>query len=171
MADEKDSTFKVTDRRKFNPDGTLRELDEDGEGTSGESHRETPLKVVAPDNVVAFPGESSRKPESTAAFAGAPGDEKGLEEPRVVYDHGFPEPTFIGLINMLAVEAAMAMGLIENPAGGGTTVDMDAGRHLVDMLGMLEEKTKGNLSGREAEILNTILSDLRMQFVTLTQKR
>ena len=170
MADEKDSGFKITDKRQFNPDGSPRASGEDGGKIKGDSPRETPLKVVAPDNVVAFPSESSRKTEShvpTHQLA----NEKGLDGPHVTLDPGFPEPTFVGLINMLAIESAMAMGLIENPAGGGVTVDMDAARHMVDMLAMLEEKTKGNLSAKEAEILNTILTDLRMQFVTLTRNR
>ena len=167
MTDEKDSGLKITDRRMFNPDGSPRGSGESAE-TGEQPQREKPLKVVAPDNVVAFPSETSRKPEPAPTPPEV--EEKRLEETDGS-GHGLPEPTFVGLINMLGVEAAMAMGLIENPVGGGATIDMDAARHMVDMLGMLEEKTKGNLSGREAEILNTILTDLRMQFVTLTQKR
>ncbi|PYP82314.1 MAG: hypothetical protein DMF61_26765 [Blastocatellia bacterium AA13] len=175
MANEKDSGFKVTDRRPFNPDGSPRNQEEPAEdaasSTNAEARRDPPLKVVAPDNVVAFPSESSRKSEPSISAGTAQTQEKGLEEHDFAASQQFAEPTFVSLVNMLGVEAAMAMGLIDNPLGGGTTIDMDAARHMLDMLGMLEAKTRGNLLREEAEILDTVLTDLRMQFVTLTQKR
>ncbi len=72
---------------------------------------------------------------------------------------------------MLAVEAAMHLGLIENPMGGETPIDIEAARHLLDLLGMLQEKTRGNLSAEEDRLLDNLLADLRMQYVVISKRQ
>jgi hypothetical protein len=52
---------------------------------------------------------------------------------------------------------------------GERGVDLQLGKHWIDVLGMLEQKTRGNLSSQEQRILEGLLSDLRMQFVSLSQ--
>jgi hypothetical protein len=72
---------------------------------------------------------------------------------------------------MLGVQAAMHLGLIQGPEGGTEAVDLEAARHMIDLLGIVEEKTRGNLTKEEEALLENILADLRMQFVSLSKRR
>ena len=56
-----------------------------------------------------------------------------------------------------------------HPATGQRTVDLETGKYWLDILGMLTEKTKGNLHPQEARLLQGILGDLRMQYVQLVR--
>jgi hypothetical protein len=67
----------------------------------------------------------------------------------------------------IASNAAAALGMMEHPVTGERGVDLPVGKHWIDVLGMLQKKTRGNLNREEAQILEGILSDLRMQFVSL----
>ena len=102
MADENDAIFKVTDRRKFNPDGTMRE-------TADEIAAPAPAQEQSA-NVVAFPGEAARRAEATEQASGAAASAQTQAGPRPSSQQ--IEGAFLNLINMLAVEAAMHLGLI-----------------------------------------------------------
>ncbi len=69
------------------------------------------------------------------------------------------------LISSLVVPALMALGEIENPMDGERTVDLDAAKFNIDLLQVLQEKTKGNLTDEEGKVLNGALYDLRMRYV------
>ncbi|NOZ21058.1 MAG: DUF1844 domain-containing protein [Planctomycetes bacterium] len=68
-------------------------------------------------------------------------------------------------MNSLAVQALVAMGQIENPVTKQRTEDLDQAKYTIDLLGMIEKKTKGNLSDEEKKLLDQILYDLRMRYV------
>jgi hypothetical protein len=154
MADDKEETFKITDRRMFNPDGTLRGEEPEEVKPKKQKRPEEAAHETA-DNVVSFPGGGQEAPD-WSQYGSSP---------------DFPAPTFSGFMNMLGVEAAMHLGLIENPMGGGPTVDIEAARHLIDTIAMLQEKTTGNLTAEETALLESMLSELRMQFVMASRKR
>ena len=69
------------------------------------------------------------------------------------------------LILSLATQARLAFGDVENPASGEKRADLPVAKHSIDMLEMLEEKTKGNLSDAESKLLDTVLYELRMRYV------
>lgn len=79
-----------------------------------------------------------------------------------------PPITFSTLALSLASSAVLAMGLEKNPVTGKVEKDMDLARFNIDMLNLLKEKTKNNLSSEEQNFLDSILSDLKMKFVSLT---
>jgi len=83
----------------------------------------------------------------------------------------FPEPTFATLVSGLAAQAFVYLGQAEDPAGGQREVDPEAARHVLDTLGMLQEKTEGNLTDQERAYLEEILYNLRMIYVSRTQQR
>ena len=66
---------------------------------------------------------------------------------------------------VVAAGAARRMACIEDPAGGGTTKNLPMAKQTIDILGMIEEKTQGNLSTDEASMLKHILYELRMIYV------
>ena len=202
MAEEKESGFRITDRRKFNPDGTPRDYDDEPPAAAA-----PPLVVEPPpsapppaadrraDNVVSFPGEATRQREPEAppaapppaaapratdpaadaraaqAKAAASAAEQAYNQTRGPQSPHLPEASFLALIDMFAAEAAMNLGMAQTPDGGRTPVDLEAARHWVDMLGMLDQKTRGNLTGEEAGVLENVLAYLRMQFVSASRKR
>ena len=175
MADDKEMGFKVTDRRKFNPDGSLK--DEVAQPAAPEA-------APAPDNLVTFPGESERKkekpvepervePERPAPAPNPVGSQAAQAYQQANSSRPAPgnQPSFLNLVNMLATEGAMYLGLIESPVEGGVRIDLDAARELIDMLGMLEQKTAGNLTAEEAKMMEDVLAYLRMQYVSASKKR
>jgi hypothetical protein len=71
------------------------------------------------------------------------------------------------MVSTFATQALLAMGLIE-AQGMERTVNLDVAKFNIDMLSTLEEKTKGNLSPDETNLLNQTLHQLRMAFVEVT---
>jgi hypothetical protein len=78
-----------------------------------------------------------------------------------------PPASFAILVSTLATQAMLSMGKAPNPVTNKTEVNADLAKHFIDTLGMLEEKTKGNLSKEEAGMLEAVLHELRMAFVTV----
>lgn len=72
---------------------------------------------------------------------------------------------FIEFVMMQAQQAAMFLGRIPNPQTGKPEVNLEIARMFIDQLEMIHEKTRGNLSSEESEILTRVLSDLQLAFV------
>tara|TARA_B100001123_G_C15226281_1_gene993266 strand:- start:807 stop:1136 length:330 start_codon:yes stop_codon:yes gene_type:complete len=72
---------------------------------------------------------------------------------------------FMGLCTSLVSQAWMQLGKIKNPMTDEINVDLDAASLTIDMLAMLKEKTKGNISEDESKILEQSISELKMNFV------
>ena len=81
-----------------------------------------------------------------------------------------PPANFPGLISMLATQVFFALGLIATEANKEAEPDLEMAKFNIDMLGVLEEKTKGNLSDDEEKMLTDTLSQLRMAFVQVSGK-
>ncbi len=80
-----------------------------------------------------------------------------------------PPASFEVLLSTLVAQALTAMGKLPDPIQGHPVVRPDLAKHYIDMLGMLEEKTKGNLTKDEAGMLDGVLHQLRVAFV-MTRK-
>lgn len=65
----------------------------------------------------------------------------------------------------LASTALIALGRMEAPDGDKQPIDLETARHLIDVLGMLEQKTKGNLDEPEQKLLASLIYDLRVAYV------
>jgi Domain of unknown function (DUF1844) len=91
------------------------------------------------------------------------------EEPGEGRSGPLPQGDLAGLINMLATQALFAMGVLRVKGQEEREPDMEMARYNIDMLQVLEDKTKGNLSDDEAAALKNTLSELRMGFVQLVQ--
>jgi hypothetical protein len=82
-----------------------------------------------------------------------------------------PAPTLSFLAGTIYMQGVMALGLLPNPsADKEPTVHVDHARHSIDMLAMLQQKTEGNRTSEESEEIEEMLHQLRMAFVTVTQK-
>jgi len=77
----------------------------------------------------------------------------------------FPEMNFSTFVISLNASALMHLGLMEDPTRGEKVKNLELGKQTIDILVMLEEKTRGNLSPDEEKLLKNILYDLRINFV------
>ena len=156
--DDEQPIFKVTDRRLFNADGSPRDL-------PPEEKPEPQVAVAAEAAVAAKPAESRAKTETaTANEATAEPEEEFTEED--LADARDPA-SFVAFIMSIASNAASALGMMEHPVTHQREVDVELGKHWIDVLGMLQKKTAGNVTPQEKRMLEGLLADLRMQYVSL----
>ena len=94
------------------------------------------------------------------AAAGAPGGAAPNADAK-------PSPQFAGLVESLASQALMFMGAMRDPMTGQVMQDLHQAQAMIEMLQMLEQKTKGNLVPQEQEMLKQVLDEVRMHFVRL----
>ncbi len=130
--------FVVKDRRGFDDKGDPRE----------EETRETR------DKTAETVGDTQDRAEDTVY-------EKSREEK----SHPLPEVNFSTLIMSLSSSALLHMGEIPDPQTGRKATDLTLAKHTIDTIGMLKEKTKGNLDDEEQRFLDSMLADLRWRFV------
>jgi hypothetical protein len=77
---------------------------------------------------------------------------------------------FIEFVMMQAQNAALFLGQIPNPQTGQGEVNLELAKMFIDQLGMIQEKTRGNLTNEETAVLRNTLSNLQMAFVEVSQK-
>ncbi len=111
--------------------------------------------------------EAQREKEVLAAQEKKEKEEQAAQEPR----HGrLPQGDLVGLINMLTTQALFALGLLQLKGEEQRGPDLELARYNIDMLQTLEEKTKGNLTPEEQQLLKNTLSDLRMGYVNVANQ-
>ncbi len=81
-----------------------------------------------------------------------------------------PDPTIADLVNMIAMPAAMALGGYKSPDGKMMPPDMGAAKYHIDLLAVLEEKTRGNVSEDESKQIAHIVHQMRMQFAAVVSE-
>ncbi|MCZ6736051.1 MAG: DUF1844 domain-containing protein [Planctomycetota bacterium] len=80
-----------------------------------------------------------------------------------------PKADFKALVGMLASQAILGLGAMGDPKSGRVVVDLPGARFSIDLLTMLEQRTKGNLTDEEVKELSQILAELRGRFVQISQ--
>ena len=73
--------------------------------------------------------------------------------------------TFLDYLMLLSTQALFGLGGLPNPETGETEINLPLAQHTIDVMGLLEEKTRGNLSGEESQMLSQTLAQLRMEYV------
>lgn len=76
-----------------------------------------------------------------------------------------PKIDFSSFILSLYSSGLVQLGRVEDPSNGKKSVNLDLARHTINMIAMLEEKTRGNLTTDEEQLLKSLLSELRVAFV------
>ena len=154
---EDEKPIRVVDRRMFTPDGELRPGFQPDDAPS-----------PAPPDPPIRPA-----PEVPPAHAsGAPREAPAGEEPSAPADRGAdkePRGLFPLVVQILALPAYAALGLVPDPASGRRRVDRAAAQEMIDLLAVLESKTRGNLSFEESTFLSRVLTELRLAFVEVTR--
>src|SRR5882724_4865296 len=85
-------------------------------------------------------------------------------------DIPLPPATFEFLVFSLKMQAEMRMGLLGFGEGEDATPDLGAARHVIDLLAMITEKTRGNLSLEEQRLIENSLTELRFRYVQVLEK-
>ena len=81
----------------------------------------------------------------------------------------FPEINFATFIFSLSSSALLHFGEIADPASGEKKKNLPMAKHTIDILAMLEQKTRGNLTSDEEQLFKNILYDLRMRYIKETE--
>ena len=132
--------FKVADRRRFSETGEARDTSE----SAGES---------------AAQEEAASPPPAAPPEQHAPASQPGAHEAHPA------EIDFSTFVIGLSAQALAHLGEIPDPMHQAVRVDLEAARQVIDILGLLRDKTKGNLDHAEGPLLEGILYDLRMKYV------
>jgi hypothetical protein len=140
MSDEKKKDFVVKDRRIFS------------EGSKADE---------APDQKTSADEEA----EATAAAGETQATEKAARAEAPESGPPLPEINFSTFVVSLNASALMNLGAIEDPSTGQTNKNLPMAKQTIDILSMLEEKTAGNLTTEERNLLKNILYDLRIIYV------
>ena len=161
MADSKhDDSFRVVDRRLFTSEGELRPEAEE------EKRREQSEPVHLPKS------EKSAKSGPSSAAAPKPAPEKFAAPPPPAAEPA-PAPeadkNFNLLIDLLARNAAALMGGIPDPGTGQTYMDLEGAHEMIDMLDTLRDKTRGNLSAEEENLLGDVLGSLKLSYMQISK--
>ncbi|NOY45643.1 MAG: DUF1844 domain-containing protein [Deltaproteobacteria bacterium] len=116
-----------------------------------------------------FTVRDRRRVRPDAATSGDAGAEapKGEGKPRT----SLPPVDFTGFVVGLAQMALVHLGEVADPATGEVRADLEQARHTIDILDMLQEKTRGNLTPDEATLLRTVSADLKLKFVRASRGR
>jgi hypothetical protein len=81
-----------------------------------------------------------------------------------------PEPDFNFFVTTLGLQASIFLGIVANPQTNQKEEDLPQAKFIIDTLSMLKEKTKGNLKKEETELLENIIYELQLQYVSKSQK-
>lgn len=143
---ERSEGFKVSDKRRFTPEGEAK-TDDSGKDES-----------VTPESE----SETREAPQPEPAPEPAAEDKDTAESAR---REELPPINFAGFVIGLANSALFQLGLIPVSEEGKPEKDLAGARQTIDIIAMLEEKTRGNLTDEEKRIITETLFQLRMAFV------
>ncbi|MFZ2225102.1 MAG: DUF1844 domain-containing protein [Candidatus Deferrimicrobium sp.] len=150
MPEEKDDKgFKVIDRRGMEPPSPPPAEKTASGATAGQG---------PPSQ-----GEAPPKPGNQPPPPGVEGNEVRGEEGK----SPLGVPRFLDLVQSLQMGAMVGLGMLQGPDGKRPPVDLPAAKDAIDLLGILQEKTKGNLTKEEEEILREGLYHLRMGYMAM----
>ncbi|MBI4495613.1 MAG: DUF1844 domain-containing protein [Deltaproteobacteria bacterium] len=80
-------------------------------------------------------------------------------------EHRLAEISFSSFILSLSTSALLQLGEVPDPSSGTRAKDLPMAKQTIDLLGMLKEKTRGNLTSEEDQLLEHLLADLRWRYV------
>lgn len=128
--------------------------------------RVTDKRSFRDGNEAHAPESSQKADEKPASEPSSKGEDKtpGQETPPI------PPIDFPSYILSYYTQGLVLLGEVPNPYTNKTEEDVEAVRHTVEILSMLEQKTKGNLSNEEQKLLESVLYELRMKFMAKTNR-
>jgi Domain of unknown function (DUF1844) len=89
---------------------------------------------------------------------------------KIAFMASLPEPSFEFLVATLGMQAQMHLGMLVPDPSQAPEVNLPMARHMIDLLAMMQDKTKGNLSMEEARMLENTLTELRFRYVQASEQ-
>ena len=86
-------------------------------------------------------------------------------------DTPLPDPSLLTLVTGLAAQAMVSLGIFPNPIDGQTRILLHQGKHFIDTIELLSEKTSGNLTPEEQQTFENVLHELRMIYVAAKNEK
>ena len=123
---------------------------------------ETPVDESTAENTETPKVENTVEEQAVSETSDEQLSEEQVDELETVE---FPDASFDMLLMQHHTQAMLAMGMIPDPATGQVIKNKSAAKFHIDMLGIIQERTKGNLNQGEEDALNGVLHNLRMMFV------
>ena len=167
MAEKKQDSFVVNDRRLFNSEGELRKETTEEQVPVAQSVAETVAAPQPPDEPpVPPPPTDAEQAEQADAYRKS---SKELDARVELSGHSAKdlEMTFERFLASLYMTAMMQLGLMHQE-GAQPRIDIVGARQTIDTIGLISEKTKGNLTPAEQNFLQNSLYELRMAYVEVT---
>jgi Domain of unknown function (DUF1844) len=155
--EEKDRGFKVADRRRFSAEGEAKPETEERPASEQIRAPEAAMRSHAEEQIQAPSAGAQAK--ASAEYQRAASSQPGAQ------DIGPQDLTFASFVVGLSTEALALMGEMPHPATGERINDLPGSQQLIDIIGILQEKTRGNLTSDEDTLLEAILFELRMKYV------
>jgi hypothetical protein len=120
------------------------------------------------DRLAAKQAEAPAKPAKGPSLVGGPA---GANAPMAggPEDQELPEADFSTLVSSMVSQALMYMGAFPDPQTGKAVVSLEYARFHIDLLAVLEEKTKGNITKEESEELQAVIGELQTRYVQISQ--
>ncbi len=156
------SGFRVVDHRHFDAQGKVRDKAVENSPPASTSKAEPSADNSASKQSAP---QSSATGSNRIPHESSPADR---EAARQAYGSGGAQMDFAHFCLSLAGSAQVALGLVAHPESKIITKDPNTARQTIDIIAMLQEKTKGNLSKEEEGLLEELLYTLRMQYVQAT---
>ncbi len=159
--EEKERGFKVADRRRFSAEGEAKPEVEDRPAPEPPKPSEKPAQAQhshGEPHAHGGPSEGAQA-EASKAYQKAASSQPGAQ------DLGPQDLSFASFVVGLSTEALALMGEMPHPATGERMHDLVGAQQLIDIIGILQDKTRGNLSHDEDTLIDAILFDLRMKYV------
>ena len=145
--------FKVEDRRRFVDDADRAPADE---------RKAEPAATPPPSGSEQQQGHAHHDHEHH--------DHDHAHHDHEHHEHGHQEINFTTFVMGLTTQALMHLGEIAEP-GQPQMADLPAAKQMIDLLGILRDKTKGNLDAEEEQLLASMLYDLRLRYVEVSRQR
>lgn len=133
-----------------------------------ESLRKAAEPHPAPEPAESSAGSAAAEPAAATEAAGPSQPGQGGRRKaasRADQRHALPPASFSLIVSTFATEAMIALGQLPGHDGQRPPVMLDHAKHLIDLLGVLDEKTRGNLTREESLMLDSVLHQLRMAFI------
>ncbi|MBN2295506.1 MAG: DUF1844 domain-containing protein [Pirellulales bacterium] len=111
----------------------------------------------------------SAKTEDKSADAAGIGDENADQAGPAAEEMKWPEPSLPLLVTTLATQAMVALGLVPHPTSGKSEPDLGQAKHFIGTVELLLEKTEGNRTKEESEMIEEVLHQLRMGYVAVSK--
>ena len=174
MADPKpEETFKVIDRRHFTEQGDLRqevvELEKLEEESAAKKAATAPPAKTQTKSAPNAPGASKTAAPAHGGVITVPGAAEEMPATPESTESAEPSRAFQMLVDFLTRNAAAMLGGMADPRTGQPFVDLEGAREVIDMLDALREKTRGNLSKADDDLLIEVLGSLKLTFMEISK--